>query len=182
MAKKAKKLNNQEQVFVDQYLISLDPEDAALKAKYAKTTAGSKARMWVANSRKNPKPHVYAAIKKKMAVRSEKTGIKAEQVIEEFVKIAFANQQDYLGADNSILDISQIDRDKAAAVESVQTTTTTTTSKKGDEEYETHNVKIKLYSKISALENLGKHLGIYEKDNSQQGMTLADFLKAMKND
>jgi len=39
---------------------------------------------------------------------------------------------------------------------------------------------LKNKDRISAMENLGKHIGYYEKDNSQQGMTLADFLKAMK--
>lgn len=33
-----------------------------------------------------------------------------------------------------------------------------------------------------ALENLGKHLGIYEKDNSQQAGTLVELLKTLKDD
>ena len=33
-----------------------------------------------------------------------------------------------------------------------------------------------------ALENLGKHLGIYNEDNRQKAENLADFLKAMKDD
>jgi phage terminase small subunit len=36
--------------------------------------------------------------------------------------------------------------------------------------------------KLRALENLAKHLGIYEKDNRQIAQTLAEFLKAMKDD
>ena len=35
-------------------------------------------------------------------------------------------------------------------------------------------------NKISALENLGKHVGYYEKDNQQKKDNLADFLKAFK--
>ena len=33
-----------------------------------------------------------------------------------------------------------------------------------------------------ALENLGKHLGIYEKDNRQQANTLVELLKTLKDD
>lgn len=133
---KNKQLNNQEQIFVDEYLVSLNPEQAALAAKYATTMARTKAYQWVSNSKKNPKPYIYQAIQKKMTARSEKAGIKAEQVIQEFARIGFTNIKEQL----------------------------------------------KFSDKLKALENLGKHLGIYEKDNSQQGTTLADFLKAMKND
>lgn len=34
--------------------------------------------------------------------------------------------------------------------------------------------------KIKAYENLGQHVGFYEKDNSQKKENLAEFLKAMK--
>jgi len=37
-------------------------------------------------------------------------------------------------------------------------------------------------NKISALENLGKHIGYYEKDNAQKKDNLADFLKALKDE
>lgn len=37
-------------------------------------------------------------------------------------------------------------------------------------------------NKISALENLGKHMGYYEKDNEQKKDNLADFLKAFRNE
>ena len=131
---KHKQLNNQEQIFVDEYLVSLNPEKAALAAKYAATTAHTKAYLWVSNSKNNPKPYIYKIIKKRMSAMSEKTGIKAEQVIDEFARIGFTNVK----------------------------------------------AQLKFNDKIKALENLGKHLGIYAEDNKQQGQTLADFLKAMK--
>jgi len=169
---KQKHPNNQEQVFVDEYLVCLNPEKAALKAKYAKTTARTKSFLWVSDSKQNPKPYIYKIIKKRMAARSEKTGIKAEQVIQEFAKIAFSNIQDYIGPDNEITDISEMNKEIAAAVESVQTTSTITSNSKDDKEYETKNIKLKLHNKISALENLGKHLGIYAENNK----LLVEFL------
>ncbi|MHC4158038.1 MAG: terminase small subunit [Planctomycetota bacterium] len=163
--KKQKQLNNQEQIFVDEYLVSLDPEEAALKAKYAATTARTKAYQWVSNSKQNPKPYIAQAIKIKMASRSKKTGIKAEQVIQELAKIAFSNIKDFIGSGNEVKDITTLSPDLAAVVESISTTKTGT--------------KITLHNKLKALEDLGKHLGIYEKDNRQQAETLAEFLKVL---
>jgi hypothetical protein len=65
-----------------------------------------------------------------------------------------------------------MDRSKAAAVESIQTTTTTT--KDG---LETVSVKIKQHSKVAALEQLAKHLGLYEKDNKQKGYVIRVSVK-----
>ena len=96
------------------------------------------------------------------------------------MKIGYANMQDYIEDDNTIKDLSQLERDKLAAVESVNTIVQITSNKNGDREYETRNVKFKLHSKLSALEKLGMHLGIFEKHNVQQQQNLADFLKAMK--
>lgn len=40
--------------------------------------------------------------------------------------------------------------------------------------------KLTYKNKISALENLGKHIGYYEADNEQRKDNLADFLRAFK--
>ena len=133
---KQKQLNDQEHIFVDEYLVSLNPEKAALAAEYAATTARTKAYQWVSNSKQNPKPYIYQAIQKKMAAQSEKTGIKADRVVEELARIGFANIK----------------------------------------------AELKVSDKIKALENLGKHLGIYNEDNEQKKTTLADFLRGYRDE
>ncbi|MBL7107003.1 MAG: terminase small subunit [Phycisphaerae bacterium] len=163
-----KQLNNQEQIFVDEYLVSLNPEKAALAAKYAATTARTKAYQWVSNSEQNPKPYIYQAIQKKMAAQSEKTGIKAERVVEELARIGFANIRDVFAPGNKIRDVSMLPPEVTAAVESV------TTSKTG--------TKVTMQNKLKALENLGKHLGIYNVDNEQKKTNLADFLRGYKDE
>ena len=108
---------------------------------------------------------------------AEKLGLKAEDVLSEFMKVAYSNMGDFIEGENQITNLVELSRDKLAAVESIQTTTTkdTMSSKKGKRKYETKNIKLKLHSKLNALENLGKHLGIYGKDNSQKVITLADI-------
>ncbi len=175
----AKKLNNQEQIFIDEYLVRLDPEKAALVAKYAATTAHSKAYLWVSNSKNNPKPYIAKAIRKELAKRTKKAGVTGQRVIDELAKIGFANIKDFITEGNEIKDISKLKRQITAVVESVQVDIR---HDGGDSEGYTEKVRLKFHDKLKALENLGKHLGIYEKDNRQQAQTLAEFLKAMKDD
>ncbi len=162
-----KKLTAQEQIFIDQYLISLKPEEAALIAEYAATTSHTKAYLWVSNSKNNPKPYIYKIIQKKLTKLSEDAGVTAKMIVEEFKKIGFANIKDLIKLGNKIKDVSQLPSEVAAVVESISTT------KAG-------GVKIAMHSKIKALENLGKIKGIYERDNRQKAENLADFLKEMK--
>lgn len=94
-----------------------------------------------------------------------KTGVSAERVINELAKVAFANIKSVLGEKNEIKDISQLPDEIAAAVESVQSDIR---HDSGDSEGYTEKVRVKLYSKLNALNDLGKHLGIFKKDNEQK--------------
>ncbi len=84
-----KKLTDQEHLFVEEYLVNLCPHKAALKAKYSKTVATSKAFQWVSNSKLNPKPHVRAAIQKAIDERSDRTKITQDNVLRGIAEIAF---------------------------------------------------------------------------------------------
>lgn len=80
-----KKLNNQEQIFADQYLISHNAYQAAKVAKYAESTALKKSGLWVGYNRNNPKPHVAAYIQAKITKMSEKAGKTAQDVIDDII-------------------------------------------------------------------------------------------------
>lgn len=162
----ASDLNDKQERFCREYVIDLNGTQAAIKAGYAEKNADVKASQLLRIVK------VQALIKKLQAEISKRTEITADMVIQEIAKIAFANQQDYVSEGNSIVDVSKIDKDKAAAVESIQTTTTTT--KDG---FETTQVKIKQHSKVAALEQLAKHLGLYEKDNKQKGSLIRVSVK-----
>jgi len=115
---------------------------------------------------------------KKAEVRAEK---KADDIIRELEKIGFSNIKNYLGLDNQITDISQLPDELTAAVESVQTTTTVTKDKKGNE-YETKNVKLKLYDKKGALVDLGKRYLLFPnqtKTELEAGTNLADIMRKL---
>lgn len=80
-------------------------------------------------------------------------------VVAELAKIGFANMQQYVNGGNNVLELKNLDSKVTAAVSKVKTTL------KEDGSVIT---EIGLYDKVAALEKLGRHLGIFEKDNAQQ--------------
>lgn len=102
---------------------------------------------------------------------AEKCGVTAERVIAELAKVGFSNLKEYLDATNGIVNLRDLSDDVTAAVESIQTDIR---HDGGDSEGYTEKVKIKLYSKLNALDSLGKHLDIFNKDNqsSKQEITI----------
>ena len=84
-----------------------------------------------------------------------KTEITAEKVLKEMAKIGFSNIQDFTGRGNAITDISKLDPSIAAAVESVQSDIR---YDNGKGEGYTEKVKIKLHSKLGALNSLAEIL------------------------
>ncbi len=125
------------------------------------------------------KPHVKAYLKTLQAKVEAKAEKKAEDVVAELIKIGFSNIKTVLTDNNEIRDISKLPDDIAAAIESIQSDIR---HDSGDSDGYTEKVKVKFHSKLHALTDLGKHFGIFEKDNKQQQNNLADFLKAMKNE
>ncbi len=110
------------------------------------------------------------------------TGINAERVINEYAKVAFANIKSVLTEGNEIKDISQLPDEIAAAVESIQSDIR---HDSGDSEGYTEKVKVKFHSKLGALSDLGKHLGIFKKDNEQSKplpLTIIVFGEKPKDD
>jgi hypothetical protein len=90
--------------------------------------------------------------------------VRAEQVIAELAKIAFANMADYMkpGADGSpVLRLCEITRDQAAALGSV----TVEEVKDGrSDKREVRRTKLTLWDKIKALELLGRRFRLWDAD------------------
>lgn len=140
-----------QQRFVDEYLIDLNGKAAATRAGYSPKSAVITASQLLA------KPRIREQIDKVMAERSERTQITADQVVRELARVAFGNTKQIVswGADGIILrESSELSEDEAAAVASVEETKT--------------GLKVKQHDKVRALEALGRHLGIFEKDNKQK--------------
>lgn len=86
---------------------------------------------------------------------AKKQDITAEKVIKEMAKIGFSNIQDFIESGNEIRDLSELNPSIAAAVESIQSDIR---HDSGKSEGYIEKVKIKLHSKLGALNSLAEIL------------------------
>jgi phage terminase small subunit len=140
-------LTPKQRIFVSEYLVDLNATQAAIRAGYSAKTAS-----WI-GPQLLVKTHVVAEIEKAMANREKRTLVTADAVVAELAKIGFANMQDYLQDGFSLQDIQKLTRDQAAAIQEITID--------GDK------VRFKLADKRAALVDIGRHLGIFERDNKQ---------------
>lgn len=141
-------MTRKQKLFVEEYLIDLNATQAAIRAGYSPNTAEQAA------SRMLSFVKVQDAIEKALAERSRRTGINQDRVVQELAKIAFVKITDVVNDDCQIL--PNADKADLAAIESVKVKTIPTKSGEVGVERE-----VRLFSKLKALELLGKHLGIW---------------------
>lgn len=142
--------------FVVEYLIDKQAGKAAVRAGYSPRNAQQK------GSQLLHVPEIAEAIRKGIEEQAQRAAVTADELIAELKKIAFANMQDFVDESNDPKLLHDMDRDQTAAIQEVGTETSefkgTVTIKR----------KIKLLSKLDAIEKLGRHIGLFEKDNSQK--------------
>ena len=82
--------------------------------------------------------------------------ISPEQVLAELAAIAFARAPDYLVVEKGNVQLREhIKPSQGAAIAAIEKSTT--------------GIKVKFYDKMKALELLGKHFGLFEGNNQEQG-------------
>lgn len=79
-------LHGKRKKFCEEYLVDLDPVQAAIRANYSKNTANSMAYENL------QKLEIRKYIRYSMKVRSLRTQVTADRVLEELAKIAFAEE------------------------------------------------------------------------------------------
>jgi phage terminase small subunit len=146
-----KKITNRDKLFVLELLADpkLNPEKAALKVGYAQGVARTKAYQWVSNSKQNKKPQVKELYDKILQRRTEKLEVTIDNIEKELVKIAFSNLADIIKKMNYEIDLKKLknlNEAEQAAISEISAINTEGMERK----------KIKVHSKIRALELLGK--------------------------
>jgi len=116
-------------------------------------------------------PHVAAYLKKlqeDVAIRAE---IDATKVVKELGKVAFTNIKEYVNVDSegniTFIPFNKVEEDKLAAIESIKVRVNVTENTRLETQHTTTTIEFKLHNKLNALEQLGRHFGIYQKDNEQ---------------
>lgn len=186
------KLTAKQQRFCDEYLIDLNATQAAIRAGYSLKTARAQGQRMLTNV--DIQTYISELIKK----REERTEITQDSVLRELALIAFAKASDYakvvekdamIEVDGNMVPVLDEDGNpvKYRTVEPILTDELTEDQKKaiavikkGRDGFE-----IKPYSKIQALELLGKHLGMFTEKvevknttpNAFEGLTTEELKK-----
>lgn len=146
-------LNDRQRAFVHEYIVDFNATQAAIRAGYAPRAAQEQSSRLLSNA------IVGAAVADAIRARAERTQITADRVLEEFAAVAFAHMGQYARwHDDSVSLIDSSEVDPRAVAEVSQRLT-----RYGS------NVSIKLHDKLAALTKLGEHLGLWKKDQEQQG-------------
>ena len=163
------KLTPKQSRFVDEYLVDLNATQAAIRAGYSERTAQ------MIGSENLSKPIISEKIALAQAERSKRTQVTSDRVVTELAKIGFSDLRRVFTAQGHIIDPADWDDDTAGAISSLEVVHTHKPNKDNDGPIE-HTYKIKAWDKNSALEKLGKHLGMYV-DKSEVKHDLTDPFK-----
>ncbi len=160
------KLTAKQKAFVNEYLIDLNATQAAIRAGYSVKTANEQGARLLANV------SISEFISKAMEERSKRTGITADQVLNELAMIAFANGTDFAQVvEEPIIVNGRYVKDpdtgqlrKQEVVKIVPTDKLPEDKKRaiaGIKEGR-YGVEVATCDKVKALELLGRHLGMFK--------------------
>ena len=171
-------LDARESRFVDEYLADLNTERAAVAAGYSITTAKSKAYQWVSNGK--VKPHVYAEVMRRRQALADRADITAERVLREIAKIGYASMRRFIHIDEygqPQIDLTETPSDDLDALSEIATETVLERDGTDEDGKPIFNrirkTKIKLHDKLSALEKLAQHTGVYKQRDEDMAGALA---------
>lgn len=140
-------LTDRQQRFCNEYLIDLNATQAAIRSGYSAKTAEQQGSRLLSNVK------VQQEISKHMAVRSKRTGVNQDRIVQELAKMAFVKMTDIVDSYGRIkTDATEND---LACIESVKYKESESDAGSSVER------EIKIASKLKALELLGKHLGMW---------------------
>lgn len=162
------KINEKQKRFADEYLIDLNATQAAIRAGYSAKTAEAAASRLLRNV------NVSAYLQKKRDKLQDKTGITQERVLEEFAKIGFASITDYLEYKTMMREVGQSKGGDPIYDWAMSVIAKDSNEVDGSPIQEISigrdgTFKFKMYSKLDALEKLGRHLGMFEKQDGGEG-------------
>ena len=156
------KLTPKQQRFVDEYLKDLNATQACIRAGYSKKTAE------VIGCNQLSKVKIQQAVQERRNELQAKAQIDQEGIIKRYMMLTDYHITDFFNDDGTMKPLSEIPKEKLYAIQGFKTEVKK--MKLSDEEIvETLIKEFKLSTKRDALDSLARHLGMFEKDNAQQG-------------
>jgi len=157
--------------FAMHYIQTLNARQSAISAGYSAKDADQRA--W----RIMRRPRVQALIHRMQDTYARDMRIETQTVLREIAGVAFSNVGDFVDAEGRV-DLSKVSRDQMAAVSSIETETYM--DGRGENAQEIKRVKLRFHPKTQALEALGKHLGLFERDNAQRDQGMRDLVELLR--
>ena len=149
--------------FCEEYVVDLNATQAAIRAGYSKRSARVLAVAALT------KVNVQNYIAELQADIQERNKIKGDDVVQELKSLGYWNIQDFVDEGNIIKDITKLPRELTKSVVGIKTKTVYLPNPDGSgPPIEEITTELKMVDKRAALVDLGKHLGIFEKDNRQK--------------
>lgn len=148
------KLTPKQALFIQEYLIDLNATQAAIRAGYAKKTAG------VIGFENLTKPEIVQALAEAQQKRAEKIGITQQMVLDEYAKLAFLDPRKFYDKDGGLIPVPELPAEVAATLCGLEVNEIWSGS---GEERQNIGVtkKIKFIDKKGALDSVAKHLGMF---------------------
>lgn len=165
------KVTAKEEVFCQKYIKYLNKTKAALMAGYSKRSAKE------IGYQTFTKPHIQARISEIREELKEELGISDHSVLSELAALSYWNIKDFITDDNEIKDLSKMPKSSIKPVIGLKTKVSTT--KIGEVVTKEVTTELKMADKKGALVDLGRHLGIFEKDN-ERAQNITIFINGKK--
>lgn len=157
-------LNDKQERFCKEYVIDLNGTQAAIRAGYSEDTADVKASQLLGIVK------VQERIKELQSKIGERLEITADMVVKELWALGVYNVKDFVKDDNTIERLSSLEREVVKPVTGIKVTEKTVHFEGGEEK--TVTTELKLADKRAALVDVGRHIGIFEKDNKQKRLNI----------
>jgi phage terminase small subunit len=158
------RITAKQEKFIDEYLVDLNAT-RAYKAVYKNIKSDQVAAQ--AGSRLLRNVKVAGYLRERRQDREKRTEISQDRTLKELARIAFFDIRKLFDENNRLKDMAELDEDTTAAVISIDSQDITGPGGKIIGKLR----KVRLANKLQALEALGRHLGLFEKDNKQKGAT-----------
>ena len=149
--------------FVEEYLIDLNASAAAKRAGYSEKTAGAIGHDLL------KKAEIQVAISAAQQKRSARTEITQDRVLQEFARLGFSDIRNIFGEDGELKNPKEMPDDVAASVASIEVVIRPVPGSAGQVE---RVAKVKSWDKLGALVQIGRHLGMFEKDKGETDMNI----------
>lgn len=141
--------------FCEEYIKDFNAAAAARRAGYSKTSD----RVSACNILQ--REDVQGYLRQLIEGVRDRNLLEVDDLVQSLKRIAFSDIGDYFDEDNNILPLHEIERGPRTALEQYQVENHKSNGGR-------HRQRIKLHSKLDAIEKLMKYMGAYDRDNRQR--------------